>query len=142
MEKRIAIILLCFIASLTLMLTSVSADQYTYDSLGRVEAVEYDDGSKAVFQYDQNGNIESLETEAGKSSSVGGNPGNGGGKDDTGNLNAGEAKKTEGEPGESAEKQNPKDDPASNPATKEKQSDSIKVSTKTVRCKTVIRIYS
>ncbi len=39
------------------------ADQYTYDSLGRVESVQYDDGTKAVFRYDKNGNIESVETE-------------------------------------------------------------------------------
>ena len=144
MKIRITLILLSFIASLTAYSESVFADQYTYDSLGRVESVEYEDGSKAVFQYDKNGNIESVQSdgkkqsiEEGGSQDDSGDDNNDGkdhentGKGGVGNLNAGDVKKTEGKPGESEGKLNSKDDPASNPATQEKQTDTIKASIKT-----------
>lgn len=39
----------------------VKAERYSYDNLGRVIGVEYDDGSKVIYTYDANGNITSIK---------------------------------------------------------------------------------
>lgn len=39
----------------------VAAEQYTYDSMGRVQRVVYEDGTYEEYQYDSNGNIKSVK---------------------------------------------------------------------------------
>lgn len=41
---------------------SSRADDYTYDSNGRVSKVVHDDGSVTTYEYDKNGNIISVDT--------------------------------------------------------------------------------
>jgi len=56
-----------FLAMVTLLamlaqpfVSVVHADTYTYDNLGRLTSVTYDDGSRLIYTYDANSNMESV----------------------------------------------------------------------------------
>jgi YD repeat-containing protein len=61
--KRLALALLSFaIPTLIASTGAVAATTYTYDALGRVTAVQYDNGIAIAYQYDAAGNRTAVTT--------------------------------------------------------------------------------
>ena len=65
MKKSILLICITlFIMVICASLPSIhaSADTYSYDEMGRIKEAVHDDGSKTVYEYDDNGNMLSVKT--------------------------------------------------------------------------------
>ncbi len=60
--KRSRVILFSFIFFVIIFGFNSYAEEYTYDDNGRVSKVVHDDGSVTTYEYDQNGNIISVDT--------------------------------------------------------------------------------
>ena len=59
--KSIILMMGVLIISLFIIPLRIAAEQYTYDSQGRVQRVVYEDGSYEEYEYDSNGNIKSVK---------------------------------------------------------------------------------
>lgn len=59
-QQQSTILIIILAVSLSAFPVRIAAEQYTYDSQGRVQRVVYEDGSYEEYQYDSNGNIKSV----------------------------------------------------------------------------------
>lgn len=60
-QHQSTILIIVLAVSLFAPPVRIAAEQYTYDSMGRVQKVIYEDGSYEEYQYDSNGNIKSVK---------------------------------------------------------------------------------
>ena len=62
MTHRSALVALILLAVLALPVGSYAAESYTYDPIGRLSNVSYDNGGSIHYTYDENGNLLSIVT--------------------------------------------------------------------------------